>query len=109
MLFALLDCSDIILPDHLYAAIATWRYCENSAKLIFSDREPDSYANKILKFLKEGPKIKSDFYNLFNRKLKAKKLNQILKEITAKGKIKYTIERTNTNSKNLYYLPASET
>ncbi len=109
MIFALLDCSNIILPDHLYAAIATWRYCEDSAKLIFSDHEPDSYANKILESLKEGPKTKSDFHSLFNRKLKAKKLNRILKELTAQEKIKYTIENTNTNSKNLYYLPASET
>ncbi len=96
------------LPDHLYSALATWQYCEDFAKFIFSDLEPDFFSNKILEFLKEVPKSKSDFHNLFNRKLKAKKLNQVLNELISQGKLKYTIENTNTNAKYLYYLPASE-
>jgi hypothetical protein len=35
LLYALLDCSDVIQVEHLRAALALWRCCEESAKRIF--------------------------------------------------------------------------
>ena len=39
LLYALMDCSDVIQVEHLRAALAVWRYCEASAKRIFGGGE----------------------------------------------------------------------
>lgn len=47
MLFAVLDhCDEIKLP-HLRAALAAWRYCEDSARFIFGDCLGDPTADEI--------------------------------------------------------------
>jgi hypothetical protein len=37
LLYALLDKTDIVEPEHLRAALAVWNYCEESARRIFGD------------------------------------------------------------------------
>ena len=48
MLYALLDGSAVIRLEHLQAALAIWRYCEESARLIFGDKLGDPDADVIL-------------------------------------------------------------
>ncbi len=38
LLYALLDCADRIELVHIEAALALWRYCEASARMIYGDR-----------------------------------------------------------------------
>jgi hypothetical protein len=104
MIYALLEAQNEIMLKHLNAALAMWNYCENSARFIFSDHEPDPYANKIVEALKTGPKSKTEFHNLFNRKLKREKLNSVLKELIAQGKIKTEKIKTKGKSKRLFQL-----
>jgi hypothetical protein len=52
LVYALLDGSKSIEPKHHYAAVALWRYCEDSAKFIFGDALVDLDADKILKALR---------------------------------------------------------
>jgi hypothetical protein len=52
MVYALMDSSDVIDLPHLRAALALWRYCEDSAKWIFGDRLGDPLADDILNFLR---------------------------------------------------------
>ena len=47
-LFALLDSSKMILPEHHQAAMALWRYVEQSARWIFGTKTGDKNADKIL-------------------------------------------------------------
>jgi hypothetical protein len=47
MLYALLDCSDVIRLEHLEAGYALWEYCENSARYIFGDALGDQLADEI--------------------------------------------------------------
>lgn len=56
MLYALLDCSNIIRSEHLRAALAVWRYCGHSAEFIFGNRTGDDVADKILGALECAPK-----------------------------------------------------
>ena len=104
MIYALLEAQNIIMPNHLNAALAMWNYCENSARFIFSDHEPDPYTNKIVEALQVEPKSTTELHNLFNRKLKGKKLNTILKELIAKGKIKSETTNTKGKPKTLFQL-----
>jgi len=53
--YALLDLSDQIQPDHLRAAIALWDYNEDSIKYIFQNKIGDQLAEKILQLLENNP------------------------------------------------------
>jgi hypothetical protein len=53
-LYALLDRTNQVGKEHLKAALALWRYCEDSAAYIFGDRLGDPVADDILDALKEA-------------------------------------------------------
>jgi hypothetical protein len=53
MTYALLDKSNVIRAEHLRAAIAVWKYCEESARKIFGDSTGDPLADKILNITRE--------------------------------------------------------
>jgi hypothetical protein len=55
LLFALLDRSGEIRPEHLRAALALWDYCERSALYIFGDALGDRDAQAILDALRAAP------------------------------------------------------
>ncbi len=56
LLYAVLDCAGCIRREHLEAALAAWRYCEDSARYIFGESLGDPDANAILAGLREvGP------------------------------------------------------
>lgn len=50
--YALLDCSATVEVDHLRAALALWRYCEDSAHWIFGTGTGNKNADRILAALK---------------------------------------------------------
>ena len=47
-IYALLDCSTTIRPEHHRAALAVWNYCDRSARWIFGTATGDSNADRIL-------------------------------------------------------------
>jgi hypothetical protein len=55
VLYALLDRSCRIEPEHVRAAVALWDYCERSARYIFGDKLGDKDAEKILASLRAAP------------------------------------------------------
>lgn len=86
-LYALLDQSDTIRPEHLYAALAVWNYCEQSAAYIFGI-SLDPMQDKILKaLLAEAPHglKKGQIINGFSRNIDAMKLNKALAGLAQKG------------------------
>jgi hypothetical protein len=52
--YALLDKSPVVQTQHLRAALAVWRYCEDSAKFIFGNSLGDPNADKILTALRQS-------------------------------------------------------
>jgi hypothetical protein len=55
LVYALLDCSEIIKLEHTLAALAVWEYCEASARYIFGDALGDPVADRILAALRNSP------------------------------------------------------
>ena len=54
LVYAVLDCSEYIRRHHLEAALAAWRYCEDSARYIFGESLGDPDADAILAALHEA-------------------------------------------------------
>ncbi len=54
-IYALLDKSRLIRPEHHEAAMALWRYCEQSARWIFGTSTGNRNADKIFAALRHAP------------------------------------------------------
>jgi len=78
--YALLDLSDQIQPDHLWAAIALWDYNEKSIKYIFQNKIEDHLAEKVLQLLEDNPHglSRSEISNLLNRNYSSEQLTDAL-------------------------------
>jgi hypothetical protein len=55
MLYALMDKSDRIRPEHLRAALEVVAYSERSARFIFADRLDNRHAERVLSVLRQSP------------------------------------------------------
>ena len=88
-IYALLDRTNIIRPEHLQAALAVWDYCEASVRYIFSDATGDPVADQILAALRHAPDglSQTDINNLFGRNLKSGRINQALALLLSMRKV----------------------
>lgn len=88
MIYALLDGSTSIRVPHLNAALALWRYAEESVRIIFGDATGDAVSDRILSALKDGPMMEAEINNLFGRNTRADKLKRALDYLAKLGRIK---------------------
>jgi hypothetical protein len=54
LIYALMDCSEVIRVEHLQAAIAAWDYCEASVNYIFGSKTGNPCADRIADALRES-------------------------------------------------------
>jgi hypothetical protein len=54
LIYAVMDCSNVIRVEHLQAATAVWDYCEASVRYIFGTKTGDQYADRITEALLES-------------------------------------------------------
>jgi hypothetical protein len=68
-IYALLDLSGTVRVEHLSAALAVWKYCEDSARFIFGDATGDVTADEIIRQLRSCPEgmTRTDLYEFFSR------------------------------------------
>jgi len=81
MIYALIDGNPIIQPSHLLAALAVWRYCEESAMRLFSNvaTTPISLEKRICEIITDRPGImRTDLRNAISHKLKADELDKAI-------------------------------
>ena len=79
-IYALLDCSSTIRPEHLMAALALWEYCEASAQYIFGDAMEDPVADELLKLLRANPNgiSRTDIRDYFGRHRSSRQISRAL-------------------------------
>jgi hypothetical protein len=96
VLYALLDCSDVVRVEHLEAALAVWEYAERSARLIFGERIGDPTADRILEALRKTPDgmTDNDIYELFDHHKSADERARALTLLQECGRATPTVERT---------------
>lgn len=99
-LLALLDCCSTIQRRHLEAAMALWRYCEESAKYVFGNQTGDKIADKIFAALEseEGGMTRTQLRDLFSRNLAADKINSSLNVLIELGRIDVITRETEGRS-----------
>jgi Protein of unknown function (DUF3987) len=97
VIYAALDGSEVIEVAHLEAALAVWRYCEQSALLIFGDSTGDPIADKLLAKIREVYPAGLDGTeqrDLFQRHVSATRLELARKTLAARGLIVTETEQT---------------
>jgi len=81
IIYAVMDSSKIIERGHLEAALALWRYSEQSARYIFGNSTGDPVADRILTALKEAGSegmTRTQIRDLFKRNKDARTIERAL-------------------------------
>ena len=87
-IYASLDCSTVILPEHLRAALALWKYAEESVEFLFGNTLGDPDADAIFTAIKSSPAglTRTEIRDLFGRHLSASRIERALAALMAAGK-----------------------
>ena len=86
VLYAVLDKAMIVTTEHLRAALAVWRYCQDSARWIFAGNTGNPTADRILVALRSsGEMTRSEISALFGHNLKAAAIQLALQTLVAHG------------------------
>lgn len=107
MLYALLDESAVVKRAHLEAALALWRYCEQSALLVFGDRLGDPIADQIVDALHESAEhglTRDELRKTFSNHKSAAELDRALALLLELGKIVARVEPTGGRPVTRYWL-----
>jgi hypothetical protein len=88
LVYALLDGSDVIGPEHLRAGVALWRYAEDSARYVFGDSMGDSLTDKVLKIIRDGPVTTKQIHDRTNRHYRKEEIGRALRTLKGMNLIK---------------------
>jgi hypothetical protein len=90
VLYAVLDRSRTIDLPHLEAALALWKYAEDSALHIFGDLTGDEVADKIAAALEEEPDglTRTDLFHLFKRHKSRDRIDAALTLLERLGRVR---------------------
>jgi hypothetical protein len=95
VLYAVLDRSPVVRPEHLHAALALWGYADASARKIFGERLGLAVADTILAALKKRDELTStDLMHLFDRHKSADEIKATLDLLKDAGRITFRQEAT---------------
>ena len=87
MIYALLDGSAVISPQHLKAALAVWDYCLASARYIFGDAMGLPEADEIMRALRATPEglSRTELSALFGRHKTVAQIESALRALAEMG------------------------
>jgi hypothetical protein len=91
LVYALTDGASEIDVVHLDAALALWRYCETSAKIIFGDTVGDPLADEILRALRSNlvtGMTRTDLYQQFKNSYRSAGIGAALSRLQQLGRVR---------------------
>jgi hypothetical protein len=90
LIYALLDLSERICPEHLEAALAVWRYSAASARWVFGDSLGDPTADEIWVAAKERPAgvTRTEVSELFSSNKKRREIERALTVLEDAGRMR---------------------
>lgn len=101
MIYALLDCSEVIHIDHLRPAIAFWDYAAASARYIFGSTLGDKIADRILDELRLAYpqwRTRDEIRDIFSRHEPADRLKAAVEYLERQGLASRTVSKTGGRS-----------
>ncbi len=88
MIYALADSSPNIDVQHLRAALAVWRYCEESARLIFGEAEANKLETKLYEFIRSKPGVqRGELRSSFSHSISTKVFDAAIRSLIRRRKI----------------------
>jgi hypothetical protein len=111
MIYALLDGRLTIDPDHLAAALAAWRYCDESARYLFEERAADPIGNRILIALEKrgGELTQTDLHAALGRNADAATIISALTALQESGLVTQSERKTSGRSAVVWRLTRTPT
>src|SRR5262249_6045213 len=106
LIYTLLDQAPRIDKAHLEAALATWSYCEASARYIFGEASGDPVADTIMRALRAvgaAGMSRSDIFALFGRNLLINKIDIALNRLLTAGKIRRDVQQTAGRPREMWF------
>ena len=104
LLFALLDESKIVRRPHLEAAIALWRYAEESTQFIFGNSTGDPVVDQVFELVTNMPGIsRTEIYKKFSRHISKDQLAHALATLQEDRLIHMCPENTAGRRKERWY------
>jgi DNA polymerase I-like protein with 3'-5' exonuclease and polymerase domains len=106
LIYAALDRSAHIEQAHLEAALAAWKYCEASARLIFGDLTGDTIADTILREMRAAGVLglsRWDLIEVFKRNVSSNKISAALMQLLAAGKIRHEMQTTGGRPREMWF------
>lgn len=105
-LYALFEACSLIRVEHMKAALALWKYCEDSARYVFGTSSGDKLALKIEAAIRERRDglCKTEINELFGRHKKAVEVDRALAVLVSSGKIERHMDRTAGRSRTCFRL-----
>jgi hypothetical protein len=104
LIYALLDGRNVIQEKHLDAALALWRYAQDSALYIFGDRTVDPLEEKILDALKQGTLTATELSARLNRHVPKDRLQPLLQQMEAQQRITVTRQKSGGRTRSVIAL-----
>jgi len=95
-IYALLDHSTEIQRCHIEAALAVWKYCEDSAEFIFGTALGNQVADQILKALRNAPEglTRNRIRDLFSRHRSSEEIGTALRILGERALVEFEKENT---------------
>ena len=89
MLYSLLDGSPIIETIHLEAALSVWRYCDDSARIIFGNAgDEGTLEGRIIKIVRQRPGVlRSEIRKTLPHHIKTTTFNNAIRWLTSRCEI----------------------
>jgi len=92
LLYALLDGSSAIRPEHLQAALSFWNFCEASIEHIFGGASGDADGERILTALINGPMTATELGRLFTNNRSSDWIRAKMAMLVRRGKVVSTVK-----------------
>ena len=103
VMYALLDRSPVIRPEHVLAALAVWQYADASARWVFGDALGDTIADAIIGALRLRREMtRTDISDLFGRHVPRNRIEQALNLLLSSERITRSMEKTLGRPRELY-------